>query len=155
MLNATIAGLLEGHDQPLQRALNVVDDAPEEVVDAVTAINEVVAGDTNPEDIDLMNSGYVVTTLQAGLYHGLTGETAENAIIDAVMMGGDTDTIGAVAGAVAGARFGSETLPDRWLNKISEIDELEELGQSLTHDRFDIDEEAAKLIRENKLDLLS
>ena len=153
MLNATIAGLLEGHNQPLQLALDIADGAPEEVVDAVTAIKEVVAGDTNPEDVDLMNSGYVVTTLQAGLYHGLTGETAENAIIDAVMMGGDTDTIGAVAGAVAGARFGGEALPDRWLEEITEADELEQLGRSLADTEFGIVDAAEQLISENKLDL--
>jgi len=153
VLNATIAGLLEGHNQPLQLALDIADGAPEEVVDAVTAIKEVVAGDTNPEDVELMNSGYVVTTLQAGLYHGLTGETAENAIIDAVMMGGDTDTIGAVAGAVAGARFGSETLPDRWLEKIKETDELEQLGKVLADSEFHIAKEARELIDEKTLDL--
>jgi ADP-ribosyl-[dinitrogen reductase] hydrolase len=155
VLNVTIAGLLEGDDQPLKRALDVAEDAPEEVVDAVTAIKEVMAGDSKPEDVDLKNSGYVVTTLQAGLYHGLTGETAENAIIDAVMMGGDTDTIGAVTGAVAGARFGGEALPERWLEKIPESDELAELAKILTDEEFDIAEEAAELIRENKLDLLS
>ena len=155
ILNATIAGLLEGHDQPLKRALDIADDVPEVIEDAVRAIEEVVSGSTDPEDVDLNNSGYVVTTLQAGLYHGLTGETAETSILDAVMMGGDTDTIGAVTGAVAGARFGGETLPDRWLDEIAETDELEELGKSLTNDEFDIDEEAAELIRENKLDLQS
>lgn len=46
-------------------------------------------------------------------------------------MGGDTDTIGAVAGAVAGARFGSDALPDRWLSELSCHDELTQLGTTL------------------------
>lgn len=71
-----------------------------------------------------MNSGYLVTTLQAGLYHGLTADTAEEAIINAVMIGGDTDTLGAVTGAVAGARFGRDALPDRWLEPVSAREEL-------------------------------
>jgi len=47
------------------------------------------------------------------------------------MVGGDTDTIGAVAGAVAGARFGEDALPERWVTEIDEADELRQLGTSL------------------------
>ena len=37
-----------------------------------------------------------------------------------VNRGGDTDTIGAVTGAAAGARFGSTSLPRRWLDVIDD-----------------------------------
>ena len=49
----------------------------------------------------------------------------------AVNRGGDTDTIGAITGAVAGARFGVEGLPDRWLETIDERDELDRLATEL------------------------
>lgn len=42
----------------------------------------------------------------------------------AVNRGGDTDTIG----AIAGARFGASGLPDRWPAAIDEADELERLA---------------------------
>jgi ADP-ribosyl-[dinitrogen reductase] hydrolase len=103
--------------------------------------------------MDLKNSGYVVTTLQAGLYHGLTAETAEDAIIDAVMMGGDTDTIAAVAGGIAGARFGAAAVPDRWLNEIVETDELRQLGKSLYGQTFDVAEDAEAMLTDGRLDL--
>jgi len=63
-------------------------------------------------------TGYVVDTLQAALYHGLTASDAETAVVDTMNMGGDADTIGAVAGAVAGGRFGARGLPDRWLSEL-------------------------------------
>jgi ADP-ribosyl-[dinitrogen reductase] hydrolase len=44
-------------------------------------------------------------------------QTAEQAIVDAVTFGGDTDTRGAVAGALAGARWGAKTLPQRWIDQ--------------------------------------
>ncbi|WP_338009355.1 ADP-ribosylglycohydrolase family protein [Natronoglomus mannanivorans] len=47
------------------------------------------------------------------------------------MMGGDADTIGAVTGAVAGARFGLDALPDGWLEALSVRSELESLGTDL------------------------
>jgi ADP-ribosyl-[dinitrogen reductase] hydrolase len=153
VLNATIAGLLNGVDRPLENALAVADDAPEEVQDAATATANIVSGDGANDTMDLKNSGYVVTTLQAGLYHGLTAETAEDAIIDAVMMGGDTDTIAAVAGGIAGARFGAAALPDRWLDEIAETDELRQLGKSLYEQTFDVAEDAEAMLTDGRLDL--
>jgi ADP-ribosyl-[dinitrogen reductase] hydrolase len=46
-------------------------------------------------------------------------------------MGGDTDTIGAITGAVAGARYGFESLPSEWLDAINERRELEGLAAQL------------------------
>lgn len=48
-----------------------------------------------------------------------------------VNRGGDTDTIGAVAGAVAGARFGATGLPDRWLDTLEATGELRTLAAQL------------------------
>lgn len=45
----------------------------------------------------------------------LAAESAEQAIILAVSLGGDTDTIGAMTGALAGAYWGLEALPAAWL----------------------------------------
>ena len=38
-----------------------------------------------------------------------------DAVLGAVSMGGDADTIGAMAGAIAGARFGIQGIPPEWL----------------------------------------
>jgi ADP-ribosyl-[dinitrogen reductase] hydrolase len=66
------------------------------------------------DDIDkLETSGYVLHSLQTALHDALTSDNAEEAIVTAINRGGDTDTIGAIAGAVAGARFGADSLPDR------------------------------------------
>ena len=126
ILNGTIAGYLRGADSPLETALERVQaDAPEELINALRPV---------PDGIDnaqLQPSGYVVHTLQTALYDALTAETAADAIVTAVNRGGDTDTLGAVTGALAGARFGSESLPERWLNTLDYRDELEGLAQEL------------------------
>ncbi len=41
-----------------------------------------------------------------------------SAVIEA---GGDTDTNGAVAGALLGARFGLGAIPQRWRERIAEV----------------------------------
>jgi len=128
ILNLTIAGLLDDADAPLQDALDYVGaDAPGELV---TALEPLARGDA-PGTLE--TSGYVVHSLQTALHDGLLADSVEEAIVTAVNRGGDTDTIGAIAGAVAGARFGASQLPDRWLGAIDEADELERLATQLTN----------------------
>jgi ADP-ribosyl-[dinitrogen reductase] hydrolase len=55
----------------------------------------------------------------------------QDAIVTAVNRGGDTDTIGAITGAVAGAQYGASQLPKRWVSKIDEANELESLADEL------------------------
>ena len=127
VLNLTVAGLLEDADTPLQDALDYVgSDAPDEFLSALRPLARSDSSGT------LETSGYVVHSLQTALHDGLFAESAEDAIVTAVARGGDTDTIGAIAGAVAGARFGGSQLPDRWLRAVNEVDELESLAQQLT-----------------------
>jgi len=126
ILNLTIANLLGDRSDPLQSALTRVEaDSPDELVTALAALPD--AGSTP----DLQTSGYVVSTLQTALYHGLTADSTRRAIIDAVNLGGDADTIGAITGAIAGARHGPESLPSAWLNVIDEREELETLAERL------------------------
>ncbi len=126
ILNLTVAGHLEDAATPLQDALDYVGaDAPSELV---TAVRPLARGDS-PDTLE--TSGYVVHSLQTALHDSLIAESAEEAIVTAVNHGGDTDTVGAIAGAVAGARFGASQLPDRWLSAIDETDELETLAAQL------------------------
>jgi ADP-ribosyl-[dinitrogen reductase] hydrolase len=130
ILNLTIAGLLDDATSPLQDALDYVgSDAPDELV---TALEPLARGDA-PGTLE--TSGYVVHSLQTALRDGLVADSAEEAIVTAVNRGGDTDTIGAIAGAVAGARFGASQFPDRWLDAIDEKDELDGLATQLTNVR--------------------
>lgn len=126
VLNRTIAGYLRGEPAPLATALDALSaDAPAELLAALKPV---------PDGIDpreLSPTGYVVETLQTACYHTLTAEDAETAIVHAVNGGGDTDTIGAVAGAIAGARFGAEQIPDRWLAELDATAELRRLGSEL------------------------
>jgi len=133
VLNCTIAGYLQGDDDPLTGALDRLErDAPDELVETLRLVPDHV------DESQLPNSGYVVHTLQTALYDALTADSAEDAIVTAVNRGGDTDTIGAVTGALASARFGSDSLPERWLTTIDYREDLELLAQALA--TTDIDE---------------
>jgi ADP-ribosyl-[dinitrogen reductase] hydrolase len=129
VLNRTLAGLAADEADPLGRALSATDGVPGELREALSGL-----GDRDPATLD--SSGYVVTTLEAGLYHGLTADTAAAAVVDAVAMGGDADTVGAVAGAVAGARFGADALPARWTDALTVREELTDLATTLATGEF-------------------
>jgi ADP-ribosyl-[dinitrogen reductase] hydrolase len=63
-------------------------------------------------------SGWVVETVQAVLQSLMTTDTFEKCLIDVVNRGGDADTTGAIAGMLAGAIYGREALPARWLRAL-------------------------------------
>jgi ADP-ribosylglycohydrolase len=64
---------------------------------------------------EISSSGYIVDTLEATLWCLLTTANYEDCIIKAVNLGGDTDTIAAVAGGLAGIIYGYENIPKRWI----------------------------------------
>ena len=52
------------------------------------------------------------------MYWVQTTDCLEDAIISAVNHGGDADTIAAITGSLAGALYGYEAIPERWINKL-------------------------------------
>lgn len=63
-------------------------------------------------------TAYVVDTVQTVLHHFFAATDFESAVVGAVNQGDDADTTGALVGMLAGARFGAQALPKRWLNKL-------------------------------------
>ena len=66
------------------------------------------------------NSGWAVLTLQAALWAFETTSSFEDGMIAAVNLGGDADTIGAVYGQIAGAFYGYDAIPERWLAAVKD-----------------------------------
>ena len=64
------------------------------------------------------NSGWSVETLSAALWVFNTTETFEDGMIAAVNLGGDSDSIGAVYGQLAGAFYGFGAIPKRWTESV-------------------------------------
>jgi len=60
-------------------------------------------------------SGYVADTLVAVFQALFDTDDFESCLVDVVNRGGDADTTGAIAGMLAGAVYGTEAIPERWL----------------------------------------
>ncbi|WP_460594298.1 ADP-ribosyl-[dinitrogen reductase] hydrolase [Geomonas sp. Red276] len=78
-------------------------------------------------------TGYVVDTMQTVFHCFFRARSFESCVVETVNQGGDADTTGAIAGALAGAYFGEEYLPARWLKKMDKklVAELRDLADRL------------------------
>jgi ADP-ribosyl-[dinitrogen reductase] hydrolase len=63
-------------------------------------------------------SGYIVDTVQTVLHHFFNTDSFESCLIATVNQGGDADTTGALAGMLAGAKYGLDQIPARWLERL-------------------------------------
>ncbi len=72
-------------------------------------------------EFDGWNLGFTLLALRAGLTSLWRAPDFEEGLRAVVEAGGDTDTNGAVAGAVLGARFGIDAIPQRWRDRITEL----------------------------------
>ncbi|MFH0386045.1 ADP-ribosylglycohydrolase family protein [Streptococcus sp. A18] len=68
---------------------------------------------------EIASTGYVVDTLKAVIWCVGTTDSFKSAVLKAVTLGGDTDTIGAITGTLAGALYKFESIPEEWINKIA------------------------------------
>ena len=76
--------------------------------------------------IEAFNS--VPTAIFSFLLHH---DSFSEAVLYAVSLGGDTDTIGAMTGAISGAYLGIESIPDSWKEKLENMPYIEELAEEL------------------------
>lgn len=78
-------------------------------------------------------TGYVVDTIQTVFHYFFRSRSFEECLVATVNQGGDADTTGAIAGGLAGAYYGLEEIPQRWLKKLDKryVNELSELAGRL------------------------
>jgi len=60
-------------------------------------------------------------------------QSYKDTVIYAISLGGDTDTIAAMAGAISGAYLGIEAIPSEWRAKLENRDYIEALAEKLWH----------------------
>jgi ADP-ribosyl-[dinitrogen reductase] hydrolase len=65
-------------------------------------------------------SGYIVDTVQTVLHYFFNTDSFESCLIATVNQGDDADTTGALAGMLAGAKYGVQHIPQRWLKQLNQ-----------------------------------
>ena len=82
--------------------------------------------DKTPEN-EIISKGYVVYSLEAAIWCLLNTESYKECVLKAVNLGEDTDTVGAIAGGLAGALYGYDSIPKEWLNTLVKKEMIEKL----------------------------
>ena len=74
---------------------------------------------------EIGSTGYVVSSLEASLWSFLQSDDYKEAVLTAVNLGEDTDTIGFIAGTMAGAYYQLDGIPEEWVCQLAKKEELE------------------------------
>lgn len=112
-VNLAIAELVQGRREGMEKTvLFYLEKGDSRVRHALERLNKV------KDKKALHPTSYVIDTFQAAFWCFLSTDTFEEALVTAVNLGEDADTVGAVCGALAGAWYGLENIPSRWLRKL-------------------------------------
>ena len=76
---------------------------------------------------EIKTTGYIVDTLEATMWVILNTNNFNHAIIGAINLGDDTDTIGACTGGLAGIIYGEEQINPNWRNSLLKYDYIKNL----------------------------
>lgn len=76
---------------------------------------------------EIKSSGYVLDSLEATLWAILTTNNYKDAVLKAVNLGDDTDTIGALTGGLAGLIYGYDSIPSEWIDVLQKKEYILEL----------------------------
>ena len=79
-----------------------------------------------PEN-EIKSSGYVIDTLETAVWCLITTDSFSDAVLKAVNLGDDTDTIGAVTEGLAGLYYGYNAIPAEWIQALQKLDWIEKL----------------------------
>lgn len=123
---AAIAAAIGGADRAtmLAAAEAALDRSPGESLRA--ALSRARVGEA-PRDF-LRQQGWVLIAWQNAFRHLAVGTSVEAALVETVAQGGDTDTNGAICGALLGAAQGRMAIPTRWCLPILACRPLVETG---------------------------
>jgi ADP-ribosyl-[dinitrogen reductase] hydrolase len=67
----------------------------------------------------------------------MNARTFENAVLSAINLGGDADTVGACCGALAGAYWGIDAVPERWTTVLEGYSGIQKMADALWQGRRD------------------
>jgi len=73
---------------------------------------------TEAEALGINSSGYIVDTLEAAVFCLMATASYGECVLTAVNLGGDSDTVAAVAGSLAGAAYGLDAIPQNWIKTL-------------------------------------
>lgn len=108
----------------------------------IRKIEALLNKEANKKEIlsELGNGEAAFNSVPTAIYSFLRFDNFKDCVVYAVSLGGDTDTIGAMTGAISGAYYGEGTIPKEWVEKLEEGEKgrsyIRWLGEELYRIKF-------------------
>lgn len=84
---------------------------------------------------EIRGTGYCVASIEAALWCFWNTGNFEDAVLRAANLGDDADTTAAIVGQLAGAYYGVEAIPPRWVARLAMREDIESMAGNL-YERF-------------------
>jgi len=85
----------------------------------------------NEIENNIKSMGYVIDSLEASLWCWLNTDNYKDAILKAVNLGNDTDTIAAITGGLTALTYGFDNIPKEWIDNLAKKEDIEELSERM------------------------
>ncbi|MEZ4384177.1 MAG: O-acetyl-ADP-ribose deacetylase [Nannocystaceae bacterium] len=127
-----IAGILDGLGLEGAMARAAADLGPHVPADEAVELARILDGSVLTAGRgEVRGGGYVLHCLEASLWAVHNHDGYRDAVLAAVNLGEDTDTTGAVTGAIAGALYGREAIEPRWIADLARSSDVVDLCERL------------------------
>jgi ADP-ribosyl-[dinitrogen reductase] hydrolase len=125
IVNYAVGLLVQDDGNVFKKVLEFAKDKDSRLLEALSRVEALKL-----ENLD--TSGYAPSTLQAAFWLLLNSQSFEGGLIRAANLGGpEPDAVAALAGALLGAKFGRNSIPDRWSSALIGRDRIEVLATRL------------------------
>ena len=79
---------------------------------------------------DVKSGGYVIDTFESVVHCLKNTGNYRDAVLKAVNLGEDTDTVAAICGGLAGIYYGFDDIPSEWIDGVPELDRVMKICES-------------------------
>ena len=80
---------------------------------------------------DLVSSADVVCSIKTALWCLMNTSSYSEAVLTAVNLGEDTDSIGAIVGGLAGIVYGKDEMPDEWVSGMTDMSSIVDIAERM------------------------
>jgi ADP-ribosylglycohydrolase len=106
---------------------------PKELAHYSRILNDFIGGFSEQS---IESTPYVVHSLEAAMWSVMRSGNFRETVLTAVNLGGDSDTIGALAGGLAGLIYGTKQIPEEWLSVLARKNDIIDLSTRFSQNLF-------------------